>query len=174
MLKLIILAVNFIKLALNTVKYLRGNIVVFDFDGTMTEFRYAKTSLLPCKDAEIYEYSKTHNIYADARMLAMLQYIIERLDPNKVFVLTRTETTLIGKKNNCIYENFPSIKKENIYHVQLAEQKLDVLKSLLDKFGTDIVFVEDSFKTILNAEEAMPAMKGKPGVIGLHTSSLIP
>ena len=174
MYKLIKLVVEFIKQARNIAKKLRNKIVVFDFDGTMTEFRYAENSLLPCRDDEVYEYSKNHNIYANARMLAMVQYVIGRLNPDNVFVLTRTETTLIEKKNNCIYQNFPSIKKENIYHVQLADQKMNVLKSLLNKFNTNIIFVEDSFKTILNAEEAMPATNDKPGIIGMHISSWIP
>ena len=165
--KLIILAIQYVRLVLNIVKMLQGKVVVFDFDGTMTEFHYAETSLLPCKDDDIYEYSKTHNIYANARILATMQYVIGRLNPDLVFVLTRTEQTLIEKKNACIYAEFPTIKKENIYHVQLAEQKLDVLKSLHDRFGTNIVFVEDTFKTILNAEECMPFVKG------VHISSFL-
>lgn len=174
MVKLARLVIDFVKNVRSIVRQLKGKIVVFDFDGTMTEFRYAKNSLLPCRDDEIFEYSKSNNIYVNARMLAVVQYVIGRLNPDNVFVLTRTETTLIEKKNNSIYENYPTIKKENIYHVQLAEQKLDVLKSLLDRFGTDIIFVEDSFKTILNAEEAMPAKNGKPGIKGMHISSWIP
>ena len=161
------LANRFVAHIQKIVEKLQGHVVVFDFDGTMTEFHYAESSLLPCKDDDIYEYSKTHNIYANARMLATIQYVIEQLDPNLVFVLTRTEQTLIGKKNECIYENFPSIKKENIYHVQLADEKLRVLESIHQHFGTNVVFVEDTFKTILNAEETMPFIKG------IHISSFL-
>ena len=164
---LTVLANRFVAHIQNIVERLNGHVVVFDFDGTMTEFHYAETSLLPCKDDDIYEYSKTQNIYANARMLATMQYVIEQLDPDRVFVLTRTEATLIGKKNDCIYENFPTIKKDNIYHVQLADEKLHVLESIHKRFGTNVVFVEDTFKTILNAEETMPFIKG------IHISSFL-
>ena len=145
---------------------LKGHIVVFDFDGTMTEFRYAKESLLPCRDDEVYEYSMTHNIYANARMLETMKYIIANLDRERVFVLTRTETTLIDKKNEAILKNF-EINAENIFHVQDANNKLAVLRNLHNEFNENIVFVEDTFKTILNAEEAMSFVKG------IHISSFL-
>ena len=145
---------------------LKGHIVVFDFDGTMTDFRYAEDSLLPCRDDEIFEYSKTHNIYENARMLETVKYIINNLDKEKVFVLTRTETTLIEKKNDAILKNF-NIKSENIHHVQDANNKLAILRKLHNDFGENIVFVEDTFKTILNAEEAMSYIKG------IHISTFI-
>ena len=148
------------------IECLKGRKVVFDFDGTMTEFHYAETSLLPCRDDEIFEYSKTNNIYANARMLKTIQYVIENLDPNDVFVLTRTETTLIEKKNEAILKNFQMIP-EHIYHVQDANNKLAVLRNLHKEYGTNIIFVEDTFKTILNAEEAMPYIKG------IHISSFL-
>ena len=148
------------------VSMLKDHVVVFDFDGTMTEFHYAETSLLPCRDDEVYEYSKEHNIYADARMLETIKYVIGQLDPAKVFVLTRTETTLIDKKNEKILECF-DILPENIYHVQDSNNKLAVLRKLHKGFDENIVFVEDTFKTILNAEEAMPYVKG------IHISSFI-
>ena len=145
---------------------LKGRKVVFDFDGTMTEFHYAETSLLPCRDDEILEYSKEHNIYENARMLATMQYIIANLDPKDVFVLTRTEVTLIEKKNEAILANFQMLP-EHIYHVQDANNKLAVLRNLHKEYDTNIIFVEDTFKTILNAEEAMPFVKG------IHISSFL-
>ena len=161
------LAEAFEKHISNIVEKLQGKVVVFDFDGTMTEFHYAETRLLPCRDDDVYEYSKTHNIYANARMLGTMQYVISQLNPENVFVLTRTEKTLIDKKNECIYREFPSIKPENINHVQIAEKKLDVLRALHERFGTDVIFVEDTFKTILNAEESMPFVRG------VHISSFL-
>lgn len=145
---------------------LKGHKVVFDFDGTMTEFHYAEDSLLPCRDDEIFEYSKTNNIYADARMLATMQYVIANLDINDVYVLTRTETTLIDKKNEAILANFKMLP-DHIHHVQDANNKLAVLRNLHKEFGCNIIFVEDTFKTILNAEEAMPYVKG------IHISSFL-
>ena len=165
---LIKLVINFIKLTRKKIKKLKGRIVVFDFDGTLTEFKYAENSLLPCKDDEIYEYSKMHNIYANARMLATMQYIVHKLNPENVYILTRTEKTLIDKKNACIHKNFPTIKQDHIFHVQTSDEKLDVLHNLHKVVKVNIVFVEDTFKTILDAEEKMSYIEGD------HISSYIP
>jgi hypothetical protein len=80
--------------------------------------------------------------------------------------LTRTETTLIEKKNEAILKNFQMLP-EHIHHVQDANNKLAVLRNLHKEYGTNIIFVEDTFKTILNAEEAMPYIKG------IHISSFL-
>lgn len=161
--------------------FLKGKVVVFDFDGTMTAFRYAPfgQNLLPCKDDEIYEYSKTNNIYADAyvpqnveelemfacsgehaaRMLGTMQWLISELGPERVFVLTRTEITLIDKKNEAILNNF-EVLPQNIYHVQDSKRKADVLDIIHERFQEDVYFVEDTFKTQLDAEETMPFVHG--------------
>lgn len=166
--KLIKIAILTIKRINMILKMLIGKIVVFDFDGTMDEFYYNKEtkSLLPCKDKDVYEYSKTHNIYNDARMLESVKFIINNLNNKNVFVLTRTEETLIDKKNEVILKNF-NILPENIIHVQKAENKLEELSKLHDRFKTNIIFVEDTFKTILNAEETFKFVKG------IHISSFI-
>ena len=145
---------------------LQNKIVVLDFDGTMTQFRYASDRLLPCRDDEIYEYSKSHNIYENARMLATMQYVVSQLNPENVYVLTRTEKTLIEKKNVSILKNF-NILPEHIFHVQQAHLKLEVLDMLHKKHNSDIIFIEDTFKTILEAEEAMDF------VHGIHISEFI-
>lgn len=148
------------------VERLQDKIVVFDFDGTLTDFKYAENRLLPCRDDEIFEYSKTNNIYQNVRVLKTMQVIISQLNKENVFILTRTEETLVGKKNKVILENF-SIFMDNVYHVSRAEDKLQVLNELHRRFSQDIIFVEDTFKTILNAEETMPFIRG------IHISSFI-
>ena len=145
---------------------LQNQIVVLDFDGTMTQFRYASDRLLPCRDDEIYEYSKSHNIYENARMLATMQYVVSQLNPENVYVLTRTEKTLIENKNVSILKNF-NILPKHIFHVQQAHLKLEVLDMLHKKHNSDIIFIEDTFKTILEAEEAMDF------VHGIHISEFI-
>ena len=172
-----ILANSFITNLIRLKEKLSGKVLVFDMDGTMSAFQYAEDSLLPCRDDDVYEYSKYHNIYENARALKYFQYLIEDQDPTRVFVLTRTETTLIEKKNDFIHKNFHFIESgsgkiipfldKNIIHVQIADKKLDVLNELHEKFGEDIHFVEDTFKTILNAEEKYSF------VIGHHVSDVL-
>lgn len=147
---------------------LKGKKVVFDFDGTMVDFHYATCHLLPCRDDEIFEYSKTGNIYENVRPLASVQYIIENLNPEDVYVLTRTETTLIDKKNDAIRKHYPTINTHHIYHVQDANNKLSYLRKVhTENNNSNVIFVEDTAKTILNAEELYD------WVYGIHISSLI-
>lgn len=173
--------------------FLSDKVSVWDFDGTMTAFRYAPYGerMLPCLDSDVRVYSETNNLYAGAyvpqsptelemytpegehaaRMLGYVQWIIKYL-PHKerVFVLTRTEPTLIDKKNKAILDNF-DILPENIYHVQNAEDKSTVLRSIIERFQSDIWFVEDSFKTQLNCEEETRDEKFR--IHGIHISEFL-
>ena len=141
-------------------------IYVFDFDGTLDAFKYAIGRLLPCRDDEIEEYCKTHDLYEFVYILKTLKYIISRLNKKNVYVLTRSELTVIRSKNKAILDNF-DIAKKHIIHVQNADNKLSKLRKLHKKTGKKIFFVEDSFKTILNAEECMEFVEG------IHISEFI-
>lgn len=142
--------------------------VVWDFDGTMVEFNYNDDSLLPCRDDELYKYSKNHNIYQKGNALKMIQYIFCKLNPADQYVLTVTVDALRENKIKFITRKFPTIKPENIIQVSSSSEKNEVLRMLHEKTGKDIYFVEDTAKTILNAEEAMPFVKG------IHISSFLP
>lgn len=141
-------------------------IYVFDYDGTLDAFKYAEKSLLPCRDDAIEEYCRTHNLYSGVYTLRTMQFIVPRLPKNNVYVLTRSELTVVDDKNNAILDNFDIIP-EHIIHVQNADNKLAKLRELHRKTGKKIFFVEDSFKTILNAEECMDFVEG------IHISEFI-
>ena len=153
---------------LDTVSLLKFKTVVFDFDGTLTEFKYNTERLLPCRDDELQEYCKTENLYANAKQLETMQYIIERLDPDDVYVLTVTVDSLQNNKEKFISSKYPTIKKEHIIQVSDSSKKNEVLQRIYDECKMEIVFVEDTAKTLLNAEETLPFVKG------IHMSSLIP
>lgn len=110
--------------------------------------------------------SRTHNLYSGVYTLRTMQFIVPRLPKNNVYVLTRSELTVVDDKNNAILDNFDIIP-EHIIHVQNADNKLAKLRELHRKTGKKIFFVEDSFKTILNAEECMDFVEG------IHISEFI-
>lgn len=151
----------------NTISFLNFKTVVFDFDGTLTEFKYSENKLLPCKDNNLLEYSKEHNLYENVNILNTMKYILNELDINNIYILTVTVDTLKDKKEKCILQNF-DIKKENIIQVANPSEKIVFLKNLYNKTNKEIIFVEDTAKTLLMAEENLPYIKG------LHISSLIP
>ena len=146
---------------------LKDKVVVFDFDGTLTEFHYDKTHLLPCKDDYVKVFALTNNLYANARCLETLKFIISHLDPKNIYILTRTDDSVVDSKNDIINREFPMFTPENIFHVLTSDAKLEVLKKLHEERNENIIFVEDTFKTILDGEEKFPF------VFGVHISSFL-
>lgn len=147
------LAYKYKKRIIELVSLLQFKIVVFDCDGTLTAFQYTPSKLLPCKEDELEEYSKEHNIYDNARVLKTMKYVISRLEPDNVFILTNSYNTIVDKKNSMILSNFSTIKKENIIHTKSAEEKIEKLKELYVKYGKQIIFVEDTATNLQLAEE---------------------
>jgi len=162
------LANSYKRKVLDAISYLNFKINVFDFDGTLTNFRYASDKLLPCKDYELQIYCKEHNLYENAEALKTMQYIINELNPEDIYVVTSTVPSLIENKDRFILSHFPTIKKDHIIHTKNAEEKLAVLKKIYEERQKQIIFVEDLYKTLLNAEEQFDFVRS------LHISNLIP
>lgn len=156
---------------LDLITLCHNKIVVFDFDGTMVEFKYAENTLLPCKDDDLNKYFEDHNFYKDAKMLKTMRFVIEVLfpiDASELYVLTVSQPNVIVPKTKRLKELFPDVYNDNIFHVSNTNAKMQVLKDLHEKHGKDIVFIEDTASTLLKAEEAFPFVRG------YHISSLIP
>lgn len=151
----------------NLVSLLQHKIVVIDFDGTMCEFKYTNTGrLLPCKDSEIKEY--TGNLYENARVLKAMQFVLYECNPINMYVLTISQDSVKNDKTKMINSKFPTIRTENIIHVKTVEEKMLFLEQLYNKYRKQIIFCEDTAKTLLNAEERFHYVQG------YHISSLIP
>ena len=145
-------------------------IPVFDFDGTLTEVAYTDYGrLLPCKDDDIGVYCETTDMYANANCLATMQYIFQNIDLSKAYILTKSFESVDKHKNKCILENFPDFRQKNIIHTSSSDEKLDWIRKIYEKHGSTkkVLFVEDTLKTILNAEEQLDCVRG------FHISSII-
>ena len=153
---------------LDIITRLQNKTVVFDYDGTMTEVKYAKDRLLPCKDDDVYEYSKSNNIYANVYSLKTMQYIINELNSDDVWVLTVSQDTVVENKTKAIKQAFPEIKNSQIMHCHNAKEKMAILDDIHSKTGKRIVFLEDTLSTLLLAEETFDFIEG------VHISSLLP
>ena len=141
--------------------------VVFDFDGTLSRFQYAVDSLLPCKDADIEEYTRAGgNIYQNIYVLKTMKYIMPKLKSDDVLVLTSTVPALREIKNRIIAENF-NIAPEKIIHTNGSKEKLEVLKEIYAQRKKRILFVEDNYKILLDAEENTDFVRA------YHISSLL-
>lgn len=146
---------------------LRNNVAVFDFDGTLTEAHYTQDRILPCRDDDIQEYCKTHNLYENVRIPETMQYIINGLDPEKVYILTVSQESVEQNKLEAIHKGFPTIKDSHVIQVPDSAFKMLALEIIKSKHNQNIVFVEDTLKTLLTAEETFDFVKG------VHISSLL-
>lgn len=145
-------------------------IPVFDFDGTLTEVAYTDYGrLLPCKDDDIGIYCETKDMYANANCLMTMQYVFQNIDLCKAYILTKSFESVDKHKNNCIIRNFPDFRKENIIHTRSSDEKLVWIQRIYEKYGSNkkVLFVEDTLKTLLNAEEQLNCVRG------FHISSVI-
>ena len=144
---------------------------MFDFDGTLVDFKYDDKHLLPCKDDELNEWFETNNFYNKARLIKTMGFLIDVLfpiDASEAYILTVSQPNVVAPKTERIHEILPSIYGENIFHVLSTSDKMQVLKDLHEKHEKDIIFIEDTAKTLLIAEEMFDF------VTGYHISSLLP
>lgn len=137
-----------------------GKNIVFDFDGTLTKFDYAQDRMLPCLDDNIQEYTLAGgNIYQDVKILKTMQYIFSKLGRENVWVLTSSVPALRNIKSEIIHKHF-GISYNKIIHSDNALHKLFFLKQIYEQENKQIIFIEDTAKTLLNAEECMDFVKG--------------
>lgn len=145
-----------------------GRTLVFDFDGTLTRFQYAKDRMLPCRDEDIEQYTKDGgNIYENIYILKTMKYIMSLLNKNDVYILTSTVVALRPIKDKIIVDNF-AVWQNHIIHTHNSAEKLDVLHKIYEKTGREIIFFEDNYKILLNCEENTNFVKG------YHISRLLP
>jgi hypothetical protein len=148
-----------------------NKVVVFDFDGTLVDFKYDDKHLLPCKDDEINQWFETNNFYDKARLIKTMGFLIDVLfpiDASDAYILTVSQPNVVNPKSARIKEILPSIHQENVFHVLSPNDKMAALKEIHEKHGKDIVFIEDTAQTLLIAEETFDF------VTGYHISSLLP
>lgn len=144
-------------------------VVAWDWDGTLTDFKYDEDRLLPYADDKLQEYGEMGgNLYDERLCLSKaMTYASNELNPDLQFIITKTVDSLKDKKKSAILSHFPYIKEENIFQVSSELEKMEVLQMLHERFNKKIIFVEDTAKTLLNAEERFDF------VTGYHISNLL-
>ena len=152
------------------VEKLKDKYVFFDVDGTLSEYRYKDRlyaggcSELGCQSLEDLLFN---NLFYTARPLKTMQRVIEQLDGNKIFILgTITTNNEVEQKYLWLKENYPNIKKENIYFICSTMLKPEVIMQHCKHFNIDmkdVVFVDDRIDVLRKAEEM--------GINAYHPSS---
>lgn len=152
------------------VKNLKDKYVFFDVDGTLSEYRYddilygGRCSELGCQSLENLLFN---NLFYTARPLKTMQNVIEKLNSDKIFILgTVTTNNEIEQKYLWLKENYPNIKRENIFFICSTMLKPEVIIECCKHFNInikDVAFVDDRIDVLRKAEEL--------GICAYHPSS---
>lgn len=152
------------------IEKLKDKYVFFDVDGTLSEYRYddklygGRCPELGCQTLNDFLFS---DLFYKARPLKTMQKIIDALDSDKVFILgTIVTNNEIEQKYAWLKENYPNIKRENIYFISSTMMKPDVIVEYCKHFNIDIkdtIFVDDRLDVLRKAEEM--------GITSYHPSS---
>lgn len=152
------------------VENLKNKYVFFDVDGTLAEYRYdnkiygGRCTELGCQSLENLLFN---NLFYTARPLKTMQKVVERLDTDKIFILgTITTNNEIEQKYLWLKENYPNIKKENIFFICSTMLKPEVIMECCKHFNIDfkdVAFVDDRLDVLRKAEEL--------GICAYHPSS---
>ena len=109
------------------------------------------------------------DLFYKARPLKTMQRVIEQLNLDKVFILGAiTTNTAIDQKYKWLEENFPSIKRENMYFICSTMLKPEVIIEYCKHYNlnlSDTVFVDDRLDVLRKAEEL--------GITAYHPSSFM-
>lgn len=152
------------------IEKLEGKYIFFDVDGTLSEYRYkdilygGKCPELGCQTLEDLLFG---NLFYTARPLKTMQNIIKNLDSDKIFILgTVTTNNEIEQKYKWLKENYPNIKKKNIFFICSTMLKPEVIMEYSKHFNiplNEFVFVDDRLDVLRKAEES--------GITAYHPSS---
>ena len=146
-------------------KLLKNKYVFLDFDGTLCEYRYNdKVNARSVEPDFEYDWGQTFDelmfgdVFLKARPLKTMKKVIAKCDPNKVYILGAVTTiNEINQKFAWLKENYPYIKKENMFFIADGVPKVLALQSFSKKYNIspkDIVFIDDTHAHIKKAEEA--------------------
>lgn len=152
------------------IEKLKDKYVFFDVDGTLSEYRYkdmlygGRCTELGCQSLEDLLFG---DLFYTARPLKTMQNIIENLHSDKIFILgTVTTNNEIEQKYKWLQENYPKIKKENIFFISSTMLKPEVIIEYSKHFNIPLdklAFVDDRLDVLRKAEEL--------GITAYHPSS---
>ena len=123
-------------------------------------------ALLPCFDADLNEFSKSGNIYAKAKALKTMKFVLSLFSFKKIWFLTTSEENVEIHKENFLTNNFSTkkdpIKKDHIIHVRSSNYKVEEVEklynSLQEKNNNKPIFLmvfEDDFDRCLQIEDTL-------------------
>lgn len=133
------------------------SVVVFDIDGVLAAYEYGTYNHNACREDEWNEYVARHDVYENARPLAVLQKYILRKGIDRVFVCSVADDNEREQKTNFVVNSY-KIDRSHIYFVKDKNNKLDVLKKIHalncpGLYPYKIIMVDDTAEVLSNIQE---------------------
>ncbi len=141
------------------IEKLKDKYVFFDVDGTLAEYRYNDhVSGKNNWGGQTWEELFFGNVFVNNRPLKTMVKLVEKLNPEKVFVLGAITTNHeIEEKYEWFAKYYPTIPKEHLIFVADSSLKVIALEEYAKKLKIakdEIVFIDDKHATIRQTEEA--------------------
>ena len=146
---------------LNELLHDEKSIFVFDVDGVLAKMEFGDNNHYYNEDPSIDSDEQFRdavvggqNFYTDDLVNNTMKKFLDKLDPNKVYVLSRVLSTEEQDiKDDFLLRNY-NVKKENIMYVRDFKDKLEAL-NLVKKLNPDtddehIIMVDDNVEEVLN------------------------
>lgn len=151
---------------------LKNKYVFFDVDGTLAEYRFNNmiySSKRPELGGQTLEELLFSDIFRKSRPLKNMQKLIGNLDTNKIFILGTIVTNKEAEQKYIwLAENYPNIKRENIFFISSTMLKPEVIIEYCKHYNIDLkeaCFVDDRLDVLRKAEEL--------GITSYHPSSFV-
>lgn len=159
-----------IEMAINKLKESYDDVIlVADYDGASIEANYQleeindvdyfESSILPCKNDDLDEFSVNNNIYKNIRTLETTKFFAGLFSKNNLYFLTRTDANVKEFKETAILKEF-DVYRDHIIHVKKSDYKVTELELLYEEKTKNgekvlILLLEDELSMCLKAEEAL-------------------
>ena len=149
----------------------QNTVLVFDMDGVLSTLEFGLYNHYEMTDEEWTEANKEEvNYYTDDKVIKKIQDYLKNRDMHNVYVISKSYTPNESKcKVDFLTKNY-NILKDNIYFVNENDEKVDILKSIKEKYPEkedyQIAMVEDTVD-ILND------IMAKTNFATIHISSFI-
>lgn len=149
----------------------QDTVLVFDMDGVLSTLEFGEYNHYEMTDEEWAEANREEvNYYTDDKVIKKIQDYLKVRDMNNVYVISKSYTPNESKcKVDFLTKNY-NILKDNIYFVNENEEKVDILKSIKEKYPEkkdyQIAMVEDTV-------DVLNDIMAKTNFATIHISSFI-
>lgn len=135
----------------------RGTILVFDVDGVLAPFEYGVHCHNACLDSKWDTYIQTHDVYGNTRPVRVLQELIRKKDPGRIFVCSQANVVEKPGKKKFVTDHY-GVLENHIYFVRESLDKLECLREIHQTWfpqlrQEQIVLIDDTVKILNHVQE---------------------